>query len=91
MVFKSERQRRAFFAQKRGGFQAQEQKFTVFSYRDGKRLGTFSNINEVFNKFPSERKAFQRVIDFRRKTGIKVNTIEEIKKKKERQRSKRWN
>ena len=51
MVFKSERQRKAFFAQKRGGLESQQPEFTVFSYRDGRKLGTFSNIQEVFKKY----------------------------------------
>lgn len=85
MVFKSARQRRAFFAT--GNFARSPvtpsssgfQNNIAFSYRDGKRLGRFKNINEVFKKFPSERKAFERVVKFRRKTGMNVNSINEIK------------
>lgn len=86
--FVSERQRRAFFAtgnfarspmQPSGVIQA-----TAFSYRDGRRLGQFKTIEDVFKKFPSERKAFDRVMKFRRKTGLQVNTIEDIKKAKRR-------
>ncbi len=97
MVFRSERQRRAFFATgnfarsprtpTQGGFTGR----TAFSYRDGRRLGKFSSLQEVFKKFPSERKAFQRVMTFRRKTGKQVNNIEEIKREKRKMNvSRRW-
>lgn len=85
MVFASERQRRAFFAT--GNFARsprtpEQSNITAFSYRDGRKLGKFSNIQQVFKRFPLERKAFKRVMIFRRKTGKQVNTIEEIKKEK---------
>lgn len=82
MVFKSDKQRRAFFAT--GNFtrasRNPEDNIVAFSYRTpNKKLGRFKNLKEVFKKFPSEKKAFQRVIKFRKKTGIRVNTIAEIK------------
>ena len=99
MVFKSARQRRAFFAT--GNFARVPMQPSVgdsvaFSYRDGRRLGKFSSLKEVFKKFPSEKKAFDRVVKFRRKTGIQVNTIKEIKSVKRTQKmvknikTKRW-
>ena len=94
MVFKSDAQRKGFFASKGASRASTEPKFikeTAFSYRDGRNLGKFDNLQEVFKKFPSERKAFNRVITFRRKTGIQVNTIEEIKKRKRKMNiNRRW-
>ncbi len=97
MVFQTARQRRAFFATgnfarsprtpTEAGFQGR----TAFSYRDGKRLGKFNSLQEVFKKFPSERKAFQRVMTFNRKTGKRVTNIEQIKKEKRNMNiSRRW-
>ncbi len=85
MVFKTDKQRRAFFA--KGNFERASRtpqragftKRTAFSYRDGRSLGKFNSLQEVFNRFPSEKKAFNRVMEFRRKTGIQVNNIREIK------------
>ncbi len=79
--FVSAGQRRAFFAT--GNFKREPRAtnpdgVTAFSYRDGRRLGKFENLQAVFKRFPSERKAFMRVIKFRRKTGVQVNTIKEI-------------
>ncbi len=94
MVFKSERQRRGFFAT--GNFARSPRtpgisQQTAFSYRDGRRLGKFKSLKEVFDRFPSEKKAFMRVIKFRRKTGIQVNTIQDIKKEKRKMNvNRRW-
>ncbi len=97
MVFKTERQRRAFFAT--GNFarsprtpeQAGFTKRTAFSYRDGRNLGKFSSLQEVFKKIPSEKKAFDRVMKFRRKTGIQVDNINQIKQQKRKENiSRRW-
>jgi len=91
MVFKSSKQRKAFFAQQRTPAQTQPN-IIVFSYRTpDKKLGSFKSLKEAFKKFPSEKKAFQRVKQFRRKTGIRVNTIEEIKNIKKKQNIRRWN
>lgn len=79
MVFRSEKQRKAFFA-KGTSRTTLTPNITVFSYRSGKKLGNFKNLKEAFRKFPSEKKAFMRVIKFRKKTGIRVNTIQDIKK-----------
>ncbi len=91
MAFRSEKQRRAFFAS--GNFSRSPTTPTVsgtaFSYRDGRNLGKFNNIEEVFRRFPSERKAFVRVMKFRRETGKQVNNIEEIKQIK-RSQNPRW-
>ena len=91
MAFRSERQRRAFFAT--GNFSRSPTTPTVsgtaFSYRDGRNLGKFNNLEEVFNKFPSEKKAFMRVMKFRKQTGKQVNNIEEIKQVK-RKENPRW-
>jgi len=91
MVFVSERQRRAFFVT--GNFKRapMQPNIVAFSYFTGKRLGRFKNLKEVFNRFPKEKKAFQRVIRFRKQTGIRVNTIEDIKRAKRKQKiMKRW-
>ena len=83
MVFKSPAQRKAFFAMRSQQQVApRSDLFTVFSYRDGKKLGKFNNLQELFNRFTSEKKAFDRVMKFRRRTGIQVNTIQDIKKQK---------
>lgn len=94
--FKTARQRRAFFAT--GNFARSPMQpsgitnQTAFSYRDGRRLGKFSSLQAVFKRFPSERKAFARVIAFRKKTGKQVNTIEEIKTEKRKLNiNRRWN
>lgn len=90
MVFVSERQRRAFFAT--GNFARSprtptpQNNITAFSYFTGKRLGNFKNLSEVFKRFPKEREAFNRVMKFRRQTGINVNTIEDIKKEKRKEK-----
>lgn len=97
MVFKSDRQRKAFFAT--GNFKRSPMTptatgvagRTAFSYRDGKRLGKFTSLEAVFKKFPSERKAFNRVMTFRRKTGKQVNSIEEIKREVRKGNPTRWN
>lgn len=71
-------------------------KRTAFSYRDGRNLGKFDNLKDVFKKFPAEKRAFNRVMKFRRKSGIQVNSIKEIKAVKRTQkmvkniRPKRW-
>lgn len=97
MGFHTDRQRKAFFASKsssRSNITPQQSNIsnrTAFSYRDGRNLGKFKSLKEVFNKFPSEKKAFERVMKFRRKTGIKVNNINEIKKEKRKMNiNKRW-
>lgn len=93
MVFRSDRQRKAFFAGQGTTRSSTEPGFikqTAFSYRDGRNLGKFNNLEEVFKRFPSERKAFQRVMDFRRKTGKRVNNIEEIKKEVRKGNPRRW-
>lgn len=97
MVFRSDKQRKAFFAKSGSRTSAQPNiiKKTFFSYRDGKKLGQFQNLNQAFKRFPSEKKAFDRVIKFRKKTGIQVNTIQEIKSVKRSQKMvknipKRW-
>ena len=54
--------------------------FTAFSYINGRRLGTFNSLKEVFKKFPKERKPFKQVMDFRRNNKLKkVNTIKDIR------------
>ncbi len=95
MVFKSQRQRRAFFAT--GNFARSPQtpsqtgNVIAFSYRDGKRLGRFNSLQQVFKRFPSERKAFQRVMAFNRKTGKRVTNIEQIKREKRKMNvNRRW-
>ncbi len=80
MVFKSPAQRKAFFGMRSQRSQPPSNLITAFSYRDGRKLGEFNNLQEVFKKFPSERKAFNRVMKFRKITGIQVNTIQDIKK-----------
>jgi len=97
MVFKSDKQRRGFFATgnfKRSPRNPTKAGFgnrTAFSYRDGKKLGKFNNLEDIFKRFPSERKAFKRVIAFRNRTGKQVNTIEDIKKEKRKMNNpKRW-
>ncbi len=83
MAFKSNKQRKAFFASSNFQRSANQPEIIVFSYRTpNKKLGKFKNLKEVFTRFPSEKKAFQRVIKFRKTTGIRVNTIEDIKKEK---------
>lgn len=93
MVFKTDKQRRAFFA--RGNFERSPRtpqragftQRTAFSYRDGRSLGKFNSLEEVFKKFPSEKKAFNRVMEFRRKTGIQVNNINQIKVMKRKEKN----
>lgn len=93
MGFKTEKQRRAFFAT--GNFArasrtpqpAEFTKRTAFSYRDGRSLGKFNSLQEVFKRFPSEKKSFNRVMAFRRKTGIQVDNINQIKAMKRRQKN----
>lgn len=93
MVFKTDKQRRAFFA--RGNFERASStpqragftKRTAFSYRDGRSLGKFNSLEEVFKRFPSEKKAFNRVMEFRRKTGIQVNNINQIKVMKRKEKN----
>ena len=94
MVFKSARQRRAFFAT--GNFarapqvpqQTNGMKTTAFSYRDGRNLGKFNNLKDVFNRFPSEKKAFDRVMKFRRTSGmVQINNINEIKQIKRQEKN----
>lgn len=80
MVFSSERQRRGFFANRGVGQTTLQPSIIAFSYiTPNKRLGEFKNIKEVFTRFPSEKKAFDRVMKFRRTSGIRVNTTQEIK------------
>ena len=70
MVFASAKQRRAFFATgnfKRAPMQPGFTDSVAFSYRDGRRLGRFKNLNEVFKRFPGEKKAFQLAVSHRRK------------------------
>ncbi len=97
MVFQSDRQRRAFFAT--GNFARSPMtpqpsavtKRQAFSYRDGRSLGRFDSLQAVFKRFPSERKAFQRVMKFNRMTGKRVTNIEQIKKEKRRMNvNRRW-
>ena len=92
MVFKTDRQRRGFFAGANAPRATTRPSFVAFSYRTpNKKLGTFSSMDELFKKFPSEKKAFMRVIKFRKKTGIRVNTIAEIKNIKRNQKTnRRW-
>lgn len=91
MVFRSAKQRRAFFAT--GNFKRAPMTpdgvagSTAFSYRDGRKLGKFTSLEEVFRKFPSERKAFKRVMEFRKKTGKQVDNIEQIKEFKRQQKN----
>ena len=73
MVFKSARQRKFVMA-----------KFRALSYKDGTSLGTFRNINEVFEKFPSERKAFNTVKKFNKNNNKKFTTTSQIKRFKSR-------
>lgn len=96
MVFRSEKQRKAFFATgnfNRSPITPQKAGFsgtTAFSYRDGRNLGKFNSLKDVFDKFPSERKAFKRVMIFRKRTGKQVNSIQEIKKEVRKGNRKRW-
>jgi len=84
MVFKSSKQRRAFFA--KASSRSSQTPLVVFSYRTpNKKLGSFKNLKDAFTQFPSEKKAFLRVKKFRRATGIQVNTIAEIKAIKRKQ------
>ena len=68
MVFRSSRQRKAVMA-----------KFTAFSYVTGRRLGRFNTLTGVFDKFPKERKAFNQVKVFNKRTGLNVTTTKQIK------------
>ncbi len=85
MVFKSDKQRKGFFARGTNTRTSTnpniitDSKRTAFSYRDGRNLGKFNSLQEVFKKFPSEKKAFNRVMTFRRQSGVQVNSIREIK------------
>ncbi len=84
MVFKSDRQRKAFWAKTRGSsnpqiIQFSNRQITIFSYFDGRKLGKFKNINEFFKNNPKERQAFERVMKFNRQTGMNVTTINQIK------------
>ena len=92
--FVSARQRRAFFAT--GNFarapqvpqQTNGTKITAFSYRDGRNLGKFNNLQDVFKRFPSEKKAFDRVMKFRKRTGkIQINNINQIKEIKRQEKN----
>ena len=53
-------------------------KFVAFSYISGRRLGRFNSLAGVFKKFPKERKAFNTVKRFNRRTGLRINTIRQI-------------
>jgi len=79
MVFKSDRQRKAFWAKTRGSSNPQIVPIIVFSYFDGRKIGKFKNINDFFKKNPKEKEAFQRVIRFNKETGMNVTTINQIK------------
>lgn len=93
MVFVSDRQRRGFFAT--GNFKRQPRgsnsPSTFFSYKDGRKLGKFQSIKKVFKKFPSERKAFNKVKKFNKRTGSNVTTTKQIMMQKKTMKiSKRW-
>lgn len=92
--FASDRQRKAFFAT--GNFaraprmpqQTNGTKITAFSYRDGRNLGKFNNLQDVFKRFPSEKKAFDRVMKFRRTSGmVQINNINQIKEIKRQEKN----
>ncbi len=64
---------------------------TFFSYKDGRRLGNFKTQKEAFKKFPSERKAFNKVMRFNRKTGKNITTVKQITVMKRKMRvTRRW-
>ncbi len=96
--FVSDRQRRGFFAtgnfkrEPRGGV-VSNNNVTAFSYKDGKRIkGKFKNLQDVLRKNPSERKAFNTVMRFRRRTGMQnINNLKQIKRiKMQRTMTRRW-
>jgi len=83
--FRTRKQQKAFFA--RGNFK----KFTAFSYIDGKRLGTFTSLGNVFKKFPKEGSAFRRVQRFNKTTGRNIKTVRQIPNIKRKMNiSRRW-
>ncbi len=95
MVFASAKQRRAFFAT--GNFKRSPRTpsgisgRTAFSYKDGRNLGKFKNLKDVFRKFPSEKKAFNTVMRFRQRTGVQVNNLKDIKSQKSKTNiNRRW-
>lgn len=59
-----------------------KKKFQAISYRTGKKLsGRFSTLNSVFRKFPKERKAFNRVMAFNRRTGRRITNVRQIRRR----------
>lgn len=66
MVFRSAKQRKAFFA---------------FSYIDGRKLGSFTSLQMVFKKFPKEEIAFNRVKKFNKRLGTNLKTTRMIPSK----------
>jgi len=51
----------------------------AFSYIDGRRLGTFKDLNDVFKRFPEERKPFNQVQKFNRQFKTRITTIKQLK------------
>lgn len=69
----------------------QKAMFSFFSYVNGRKLGSFSNMQQVFRKHPRERKAFKKVQTFNKRTGLNIKTVRQIRPMKRQLKvSRRW-